>query len=206
MKSPGAMRAGCGLCHGGGAGGKGGNYDPNLKSHKIHAKRLDCSACHVTGTMTCYSCHFDAAMKSGEKKGNFIPMKSWLLLVNHEDKITAGGVQTLVWQGKPFIAYAPQFTHSVTGAGRRCSECHANEAVKLMTAGKKVPVVAFKEGKVEAWKGVVPGVPERLEWAFLEKKDGQWVPVSGQPKEQWVGYATPLNADQLKRMARPMAD
>jgi hypothetical protein len=199
LNSPGAMHASCAFCHGGG-GTKTGSYDPEIRAHKVHSTKLDCSACHVTASMTCYNCHFEAAMKTGEKKGNFVPMKSWLLLVNQGGKVTAGGVQTLVWKDKGFIAFAPQFTHSVTAKGRQCPDCHANEAVRLMNSGQKVPVVAYKDGKVVPWKGVIPALPEKLDWVFLDKKDGQWRPVKVCVKEQWLGQATPLREDQLKRL------
>jgi hypothetical protein len=184
-----------------------GSSQDDVRAHKIHASRLDCAACHVTSSMTCYNCHFEAAMKTGEKKGNFIPLKSWLLLVNHEGKVTAGGVQSLTWKGKNFIAYAPQFTHSVVAQGRGCPECHASEAVKLLAKGQKVPVVAYKDGQVVPWKGVVPAAAGKLEWVFLQKQEGGgWAPQPGPVKEQWTGYATPLREDQIKRMVKPMKE
>jgi hypothetical protein len=204
MKAPGAIKASCNFCH----GGKGAGYDPELRPHKVHEKRLTCAACHVSASVTCYNCHFDVAMKSGQKPGNFLPLKSFLLLVNHGGKVTAGGVQTLVWKDRAFIAYAPQFTHSVTGPGRKCQDCHANEAVKRMVAGQSVPVVTFAGGKLMGWKGVVPAVPDKLSWVFLQKKDGGWVPLQAKepPQVQWAGYATPLSPEQLKALSRPIKD
>ena len=201
MKCPGAIKASCNFCH-----GKSAAFNPDIRAHKIHAAKLDCAACHVSSTMNCYNCHFSEALRTGQRAGNFIPLRGTLLLVNYRGKVTAGGVQTLVWKGKPFIAYAPQFTHSVTAKGRGCAECHANEAVKLMMAGKSVPVVGFENGKATAWKGVVPALPERLEWVYLDKKGGQWVPIKAKAKEQWAGFATPMREDQLKRLANPMTE
>lgn len=201
MKAPGAIKAACTDCH-----GKSAPFNAASRPHKLHTRNLACSACHVTATLTCHSCHFDLAMKSGVKAGNFLPVKSYVLLVNYQGKVSAGGAQTLVWEGKPFVAYAPQFTHTVMAKGRGCADCHGSEAARLMAAGKSVTLIDFKEGKAVGWQGVVPAVEGKMDWAFVEKRAGQWVRVEGKPKEQWAGYATPLTNTQLKRLARKMGN
>jgi len=205
MKEPGAIKAACVDCHGASdakAPAKA-PYDATTRAHRVHGGRLECAACHVSSTVNCHSCHFDAAMKTGVKKGNFLPVKSWVLLVNYNGKVTSGGAQTLVWEGKPFVAYAPQFTHSVTANGRGCPDCHASQAVKAISSGKKVTVVGLSEGKAVGFKGVIPLVPESLEWTFAQKKDGSWTPVAAkQAKVQMAGYATPLSKDQMRRLCK----
>jgi len=112
---------------------------------------------------------------------------------------------SLVYKGKKFIAYVPYFTHSVMPKGRNCVDCHNNKAIQLIKAGKKVPVVSFKNGKIVPWKGVVPVVPHRLQWVYLDKQGNKWVPLKSDEKEwiQFANYGKPLTEKQLKRMSMP---
>ena len=206
MRAPGAVEASCESCHEN-EGGDAPAFDPTTRSHKKHKKNLDCAACHVRSTMACYNCHFDSALREGKKKGNFLPMKSWLLLINHEDKVTSASAMSLVYQNKTFIAYVPYYTHSIMSPGRTCADCHDNEAVKLIKAGQKVPVVAWKDGKAVPWEGVVPVAPDNLEWVFLNKvAEGQWVPIEGDepPKVQFAVHGEPLTEKQLKKLFMKM--
>jgi hypothetical protein len=154
--------------------------------------------------MACYNCHFDNFLKTQKKKGNFVPMKDWLLLINYEGKVTSGSAMTLVYKNKKFIAYVPYFTHSVSSEGRGCDECHLNQAISKMAKGEKVPVVDFKEGKVVPWKGVVPLVRGKLEWVFLNRTKNGWKPVPGRedPLVQFAAYGTPLTEEQFNNMAQ----
>ncbi len=203
MRAPGAVKANCMNCHKG--GGDAPAFDPKLRAHRVHRGKLDCAACHVRSAMTCYNCHFSRFIATKSKKGNFIPMKSFLLLINYKGKVTAGNVMTLVYKGKKFIAYAPYFTHSVMAKGRDCRDCHGNKAMQLIKAGRKVPVVAYKNGQIVPWKGVVPAVPDKLEWVYLDKEGKKWVPLKGDQKEwvQFTDYGEPLTAKQLKRLMMP---
>jgi hypothetical protein len=98
-----------------------------------------------------------------------------MLLINYEGKVTSGSAMTLVYQNKKFIAYVSYYTHSVAAEGRDCDDCHQNKAVLKIQNGEKVPVVSFKNGKIEAWKGVVPVMKGKLDWAFLNRtKSLQW--------------------------------
>ncbi len=179
-------------------------FDRQLPSHKVHGDKLDCSACHVSYSMACYNCHFDRAIKEG-KKGNFIPMNKWLLLINYQGKVTAGSVMSLVYKNKKFIAYCPYFTHCVSPKGRKCNDCHQNKAVREMMKGHKVPVVSFKDGKIVPWQGVVPVVPDKLEWVFLHRVDkNKWEPVKDgeKTKVQFAAYGKPLTKEQFDKLAK----
>jgi hypothetical protein len=178
-------------------------FDPNTPSHKTHGDKLNCSACHVTNTMVCYNCHFDSALKTG-KKGNFVPVKDWLLLMNYNGQVTSGSVMTLVYQDKKFIAYVPYFTHSVSPEGRSCKDCHRNKAVLQIEKGHTVPVMDFKNGKVAPWKGVVPLIPDKLQWVYLNKiGENKWVPIEDgkKAKVQFAAYGKPLTKEQLDKLA-----
>jgi len=196
MREPGAVKADCNNCH---------TEIAKNKSHNIHLKKVHCTACHVSSTLSCYNCHFDNFLKTKSRKGNFIPSnKCWVMLVNYRGKVTTGNVQTLVYQGKKFIAYAPYFTHSIMKKARQCVDCHDNEAMKRINNGEKIPVFTYTNGTFQEWKGVFPLVHENLTWAFLDKKNGKWVAIEDdtEPMVQYVCDAKPLTKKQLKSLSR----
>jgi len=199
MRDDGAVAASCTNCH-----------DPNelnkVRDHKVHRRvKLDCTACHVSNSMTCLNCHIDRFIETKTKKGNFLPpSQDWLLLINYKDKVTAGTVQTAVYKDKKFIAYAPYFTHSIQKEAKKCKDCHRNEATKILKKGQSIPMAQFKDGKMVSFKGVVPLVPDKLKWDFVKKVDDKWVLVdcNEPPKIQFIGHGRPLTEKQLKKMSR----
>jgi hypothetical protein len=171
----------------------------------VHKGKLDCAACHVVATTACMNCHMDTFLATGSRKGTFFPIQDWLLLINHEGKVTSATAMTIVYQDKKFICYGPYFTHAVQPKGKQCGDCHGNEAVKMIKDGQRVPMMTYKDGNVVAWKGVVPVVADQLDWTYLNKVGDTWVPVEGNGKEtvQYVEYGTPLTEEQIKKMAMP---
>jgi len=198
MRDDGAVKASCANCHT--------PKEDEIRAHKVHRGKLDCAACHVSNSISCLNCHFGNFLKTGKKKGNFLPpVQDWLLLVNYKGKITSGSAQTIVYKDKKFIAYGPYFTHSVQAKAKSCTDCHANAATRLIQKGESVPMAEFKDDKMVSWKGVVPLVPEQLEWSFLNKAGDKWVPIESNepPKIQFVGYGEPLTKVQIKKMGMP---
>lgn len=206
MRHPKAVRATCQECHVQ-QEMTSPAYDSETDSHAAHGDRLDCAACHVSSTMACYNCHFDTAIKEG-KKGNFIPMKEWTLLINYNGRVTTGSAMTLVYKDTPFIAYVPYFTHSVMAQGRTCGDCHNNEAMKRIAEGKKVPMVVYQDGKIVPWKGVAPAAPDKLEWVYFNKTKAGWFPVKTDKEAmvQFAAYGTPLSPEQLDLLAEDMGE
>jgi hypothetical protein len=197
MRSPENPRIECLDCH------KDGDkaFNATTRSHAKHKDDLACNACHVNCTMSCYNCHFDTFLATGSRKGTFIPNKESLLLVSYKGKVTSGIGMSLVHEGKPFVAYAPYYTHSIMKKGRACGDCHKNEAVTRMKAGEQVPMTSFADGKVVAWKGVVPLVKGKISWTFFDKTDGGWSPLPAiEFKEQFAAFAEPLTESQLKKL------
>ncbi len=192
MREPNAVKVSCTKCH---------IAKKRIESHTVHGDKLACAACHVYNTIACMNCHFDACLKTGSRKGNFFPMQSWLLLINHEGKVTSGTAMSLVSKNKKFIVYAPYYTHAIQKKGRRCGDCHANEAMKLIQQGKPVPMMVFKDNAVEGWMGVAPAVHEKLSWVYLDKEGDTWIPIKGEKPEkvQWW-YAEPLTQQQLESL------
>ena len=204
MREPNAKDAACTNCHTKDAE----DYPaiPDTKSHRIHKGKLDCNACHVQNTMTCYNCHFGEFAKTKSKPKSFTgKIKDFLLLVKYKGKITSGNLQTLVSdKDKAFIVYAPYLTHSIMSNGRKCEECHKTEAVNTLAAGKKFTMATIKDGKTNFYKGVVPLVPDLLEWPFFRKEDGKWVTFKPEEKPlvQMGLYAEPFTQDELKKLKR----
>lgn len=179
--------------------------DDKSKAHTVHNGKLDCAACHIANSTSCLNCHFDSFLDQGKRAGNFFPpIQDWTILVNYKGKVTSGNVQTLVYKGKKFIAYAPYFTHAVQAKARTCADCHANTAVKRIKKGKSVPMAIFKDNKMISWQGVVPLVPDKLHWDFADKEGGKWILLKSKEKPvvQFACYAEPFTKEQVKKMAR----
>lgn len=207
MRSPNAVNVGCESCHTE-SGETAPAFDPMTDSHSVHGDLLTCQACHVSNTTACMNCHFDAFLETGERKGNFIPMKDWVLLINHEGRVTSGSAMSLVHEGRKFLAYVPYYTHSVMAEGRHCSDCHANPAVNRMVTGRQVPVLRYEDGRVIPWKGVVPVVPDRLDFVFLDKDGDGWQPLppGDEVMVQFAAYGEPLSPEQLESLAQEMGE
>ncbi|MFP4629431.1 MAG: cytochrome c3 family protein [Desulfohalobiaceae bacterium] len=203
MRAPGAMDTECENCHTEDAQ----EYPavPQTQSHFIHGDKLDCTACHVQNSMTCYNCHFGVLKETDSKPESMVgKAKDFLLLVKYEDRITSGTIQSLVGaKDEPFVAYVPYFTHSVSKQGLKCEECHNSEALQQITKGENFSPVQYKDGELSFYKGVIPAVPDRLSWIFLHKQDGDWVPFEPEkePLQQMAVYAEPLSDSELEGMA-----
>jgi hypothetical protein len=194
MKQAGAMEITCQECH------------PEVSSsraHTVHGDKLDCAACHIRRVATCYNCHFDAQVAEGKKIS--ITTTDWVFLINYEGKVTSGNFQSLEYQGKTFVTFAPQFSHSVMSQGRGCDECHGTETAKKLNKGD-LKLSWFKNGELQSVKGVVPIVDGKLNLVFLDRIDDQWLPLKDAPAPmvQYSAYGTPLSEDQLKKLAQKM--
>ncbi len=199
MRAPGAVKTKCTDCH---------EVNQKVRAHKVHKGKLDCPACHISTSISCNNCHFDSFIKTKKKEGNFMMTKSWTMLVNYNGKVTAGSAQTLVYNNKKFVAYSPYFTHSVQAQAKKCEDCHANEAAKMILDGKKIPMNPMVNGKTNDWKGVIPCIPGSLEWTFYNKTGDKWTPITaaGAPAVQMVNYATPLTEKQLRLLRAPFKE
>ncbi|MDD4273697.1 MAG: hypothetical protein PHG14_08215 [Desulfobacter postgatei] len=202
MRQDGAMDTACTNCH---------TKDtqdypvlPDTKSHTVHKGKLACNACHVQNSMTCYNCHFGVLAKTKSRPKSFaMKAKDFLLLVKYKGTVTSGTMQTLVGKNnEPFVSYVPYFTHSIMKEGRKCEQCHGTEAVKTLASSQTFTPAVFKDGKLEFYKGIIPVVPDLLNWPFLEKKGEQWVPFEPKTKPlvQMAVYAEPFTPDDLKKL------
>lgn len=196
MKEKGAIDAQCEKCHG--------SIAPST-SHNIHGDKLECKACHIRHVVSCTNCHFDTIVN--EKKRVDIKLTDWVFLMNYNGKVTSANMQNFVASGdKTFLIFAPQNSHSIMRAGRKCSDCHATEIMKKVQEGK-IRLTWFENGEVRNAKGVIPVVAGvTYDAVYQNYRDGKWIPIDNPvpPKLQYVGYGLPLTQEQLKKLAMPM--
>jgi hypothetical protein len=194
MKQPGAMEVKCQGCH---------PEVTSSRAHMVHGQKLDCAACHTRRVATCYNCHFDAQVANGTRTA--LTTTDWVFLINYQGKVTSGNFQSLKYQDKTFVTFAPHFSHSVMKQGRECGECHGTETAKRLAKGH-MKLTWFKDGELQSAKGIIPVADGRLDLIFLDRIDGQWVPMkdAAEPMIQYSAYGTPLSEDQLKKLAQNM--
>jgi len=74
--------------------------------------------------------------------------------------------------------------------------------MKLIQKGESIPMMEFRDGKVENWSGVVPTVQEKLRWVYLNKQGDKWVPIKGgEPEKVQWWYGKPLTDVQIQKLA-----
>ena len=195
MKQQGVMDVKCEGCH---------EEIAQTTSHKIHGGKLDCKSCHVRQVVSCTNCHFETMVKEGKRVA--IPVSGWEFLMNYNGKVTSANMQTFIVPGnKTFMMFAPQFSHSVLKAGKKCEECHNTTNVKKVEKGT-MDLTWLENGKVEQIKGVIP-VVEGVEYntVYQDYENGKWTPLINPqaPKVQYVGFGTPLTKEQLKKLSMP---
>ncbi len=189
-------RPACADCH---------EADSTLCAHTVHEGKLDCNSCHVKYTTTCMNCHFDQFLATGSRKGNFIALPANVFLINYNGKVTTANLQTLVYKGEKFVAYAPYYTHSIQSPARQCGECHGTEVAKQLKKGEKVVPMEYQDGKFITKQVAIPIVADQLDWQFLDKEDGGWMILkNNKPVHvQNACYGEPLTKAQINLLAMP---
>ena len=189
-------RPACSDCH---------EADSTLRAHKVHKGKLDCNPCHVKYTTTCMNCHFDQFLATGSRNGNSIALPANVFLINYNGKVTTGNLQTLVYKGEKFVAYAPYYTHSIQAPARQCNECHGTEEAKQLRKGEKIRPMDHQGGKFIPKKVAIPIVADQLDWQFLDKAGDGWMALKNDKPVhvQNVCYGEPLTKRQINRLALP---
>ena len=178
--------------------------DLSQANHTTHKDTLDCSACHLKSVVTCYNCHFDTYMETGKDK-SVSPIKNWVFLVNDEKgKVRAGNFQSVIYQNKKFVVFAPYHSHSVTKNARSCSECHDNEAIQELKANDKITVAKWNEStaKLVTKQGIIPVVDGKMELEFLnyDSDSKSWSSAGTTADTTQYGYCTPLTEEQIAKL------
>jgi hypothetical protein len=75
-----------------------------------------------------------------------------------------------------------------------------------MKSQGKIKVVDYKDGQILSRKGIIPLVPERLEWTFFEKDKDTWQPLKSNAtmKIQFAAYGRPLTQQQYQLLLQEM--
>jgi hypothetical protein len=218
LLEPGAVRADCASCHpASGLPAEHAGYDP-------HDGALHCAACHTGSVITCYNCHFESQVNAQVKRAAGA-LHGFVMLVNRtkDGKVYPATFQSLTFDGKSFVAFAPYTAHTITGKGRGCGECHVGGEVGGSNAAiaqyNETGLIRFaewnpRERALDWVRGVVP-IPEdyrkTLRMTFLTF-DGDPATPAGKDKTNWssIGkdtgdgsqmlFATPLSREQMDRL------
>jgi len=175
--------------------------------HLQHNKDLDCAACHVKVTPSCYTCHF--TQQDGFAKNIVFqpPITSWKLLVKSKatGKITTGGLQTITsYQGHAFYALSPFFAHTIPEkSGVTCATCHSSPAVEEYREQGTMTLTRWDEAKksINSMSGVIP-VP--LDWKSALRMDfltqdaaGNWVFLKNAADSSHMLFAEPIDVSDI---------
>lgn len=221
MFEPGAMRTDCGDCH-----TTAGGTLPDHSSYDPHGGKLHCDACHAQTVVSCYNCHFESQVESHLKRAKQ-PIHGFVILANRakDGKVGTLSFQSLTYQGHSWAAFGPFHSHSITGDGRECADCHQNfggqvEAIQQYNATGEIKFAEWNSSdSTLSWlKGVVP-FPEDYETTF--KMD--FITYNGNPsdpvvpsknwsaigEDTWDGhqlfFASALTADQMNKLGMKTA-
>ena len=169
MLDAGFFEVRCENCH---------SANTEVAEHAVHAgKQLRCSTCHMRKAIACYNCHFNAEVMY-DKKVAHKPISDFILLVKdrRDSRISPGTVMVVGYLTevtdpttfKAVAAVAPFYSHTITSAGRRCSDCHNNPAVQELVSSGKVRFTWWDEqsGGIAHLSGVIPYMEGKLEMSF----------------------------------------
>jgi len=149
---------------------------------------VDCSACHIETSETCYSCHFESYVEGGYQDRVLTQHDGFIMLVNRKNgKVHPATYQSTVWKGKSFVGILPTFSHSVRKAedARGCGDCHANDAVDEYQRTGRIWVAKWNEESksLKLRKGIIPVPPN---WPSVLIFDQ--VTYGGSPNDPVPGY------------------
>ncbi|MGF1614212.1 MAG: hypothetical protein ACFCVA_09955, partial [Gammaproteobacteria bacterium] len=202
MLSPGARGVQCEHCH---LDDHNPAPRPSLANpyHEIHAKRVDCSACHASTMLVCSNCHVPG---SGQPIGIHQGFKM-LVQGTRDDKVHAATYMSITTDDeKTFYTIAPRHTHSIVRNGvASCADCHHNQAVQQYLAEGTITVLGDQDGKPAFAQGILP-IPEdwqqALQFAFWKYENGTWKFVKNDADQTQMLFAMPLSAHQMRALAR----
>jgi hypothetical protein len=202
-----AIEASCFDCHADVA-------SDSSESHQIHMESVDCSACHLKSSETCYSCHFESYVEGGYQYRAFTEHLDFIMLVNNQEgKVHTATYQTLVWKGKTFVGLLPSFNHTIMKAedSRACEDCHNNDAVKEYREKGEIWVAKWNEQSKSLWlrKGVIPVPPDwpnRLKFDQITYTGSPDAPVPEPPSEDRENWTYLGNTPDLTQDFRDYVD
>jgi hypothetical protein len=182
---------------------------PDIRAHRVHGDDLSCESCHMTGSVTCYNCHFAEEVEN-HRKVAYRKYSDWLFLGNYQGQVHPMNFQSVEYQGETFNAWGPFTGHTITAQGRDCNACHGNENLRDYDMDGTLKVVRWDEDRVQLVPrtGVIPMTPDFVEtfrFDFVTKEGaGSWFFLEEGPDNTQIRYGTPLNADQIEALRSRM--
>ena len=69
---------------------------------------------------------------------------------------------------------------------------------------KKLDLTWFENGELKSVKGVIPIVEDKLNFVFLDRKEGEWAAIKNHPAPliQFTKYGQPLTKEQLDKLVK----
>lgn len=195
MLADGAMDAACEGCHA--------TLSSNT-AHDIHVESVDCSACHAQSVVTCYNCHFESEVLNGEKRPYGV-FKNWTFLVNRDGKVHPANFQSVKYQDKSFLVFAPYYAHTISREALDCVSCHVSTALQQYEQEGRIDVVTWNEveNRLEHIEGVIPIPPDyttAMTFDFVDFVDGEWVFMESGPERFQMLFGEPLTAEQIRKL------
>lgn len=170
--------------------------------HETHNEDLDCAACHVKNTMTCYTCHFE------DGSGFEPPITDWKILVKSKatGKVTTGNVQTMAAGGNTLFVAAPFFGHTIQkDSSPTCGSCHNSDALKEYKEHGTMTLATWHEDTktLSNMKGVIPLPTDwktALKMPFIAKDaDGNWAFQKDTADTMQMLYADPIDVKDMPK-------
>jgi hypothetical protein len=192
VHSEGAVDAACKDCH---------TELPNSTEHTMHGESFNCEVCHVSTVITCYNCHIQTLIDAHEKKPAAAFQNFEILINDANGKIRSASYQSSYYgvDDVGHVAFGPFHGHNVTRDAKHCADCHDNDRIKELNDTGEIVMTWWDEaeGKVKHTTGVIPFVPDRFRFQFVDLIDGAWHPVDPATVGFQYEFCTPLTADQL---------
>lgn len=205
MLEDGAIDANCQDCH---------TSVASNVYHNAHAEDIDCSACHTESVVTCNNCHFETEIEADQKVA-YGQFKNWIFLLNRNGKVHVGNYQSVTYQGRSIVAFAPFYAHTITRrAIEGCDDCHGNPAVEDWHEDGVIDLVVWDETKNDPngknltyQQGVIPVPPNffqgglRFDFVNLDQPAGtQWSFLKTGADIYQMLYASPLTEAQMEAL------
>lgn len=197
MLQPGAIDTKCEDCHGQSV------IDAHSSTLQNHMDKMECQVCHTQTVISCYNCHFETLLNDGVKKA-YKPISDFVFLMNNDEgKLTTASFQSVSYQDKNFVVFAPYYAHTIgtKEEARSCSDCHDSAAIDQLNDEGKITFSKWEGGELVNMTGVIPLVDfDKLEMQFLEWDGAAWSPKEGGITDSQIEFGSALTEDQLESL------
>jgi hypothetical protein len=206
MLAPGARKVACENCH-----LDADNPAPKPSSlnpyHEIHAKRVDCSACHAQTMLVCSNCHVPGI---GQPIGIHQGFKMLVQSTRDKEVHAAAYMSITTDKDKTFYSILPRHTHSIVRNGvSSCKDCHFNEVIQQYLANGTITVLGNENDQPIFGKGIMP-IPEdwqtALQFAFWKNDNGAWQFLKNDADQSRLIFAMPLSEHQMRALETEVGD